>query len=824
MEDVENAENLKFYKEQTLFEDKKPSFELSNEQFYNKTFDLYILPRGYQTIKFIPRYTGEYAFTAPAGVSLSISGTNYAASADGKYTVRLNGGGQVYYITLTNNGDDVVKNAVLGCNLRELDSESVSITGLGNYAVLYRSSCDGICKVQSSNADCIVKVLDIDFRELKNGNASYCYYNFQKDQQYVILVTNTKTAACSTALAVETDAVTACDKNTRYDITATDQETYIKYTLSSGYHTFEYSGGLTYAGCLQSVTVLETADTATGVNAVLLYLGASDDVVFCFSGSGSVSFVLYAVDNNYLWEVDGETYLTETATSGIYLDKSMPNRLYIQRGRSAVVKLKIGSLYFTNYVKVGDYSGISYNANTQILTANSNCDLINDSGSNKQYLLCMCNNYEIAVLQIYVTCEYSQVTFNSYGTDTTYGINYSAISDVGTDVVKATLLLGSSSRVHEATLNAAGGYIDIKPLMSAYNDVPTEFQVTLAKLTLNTVTTLYSSDTSVYRHFEVKNRVCTINQLFGGGSGTSGDPYLISSYKQLNNIRAWYKTNRDDDSTYINGAYKLTCDITLPSEWTPIEHNFKGEFDGNNKNIRNLKITVGTTGNYGFFKTLNNAFISNLGIDVANIKGSNKNTDGRSDLCVGALAGTATGGRIDYCTVQASSGTAGCIEVYSYTRTYVGGIVGVSNTRINNCENTNVAIKGYGYLGGIAGVNTMDGTLSGCENRANIYYEYDTDNGCAGGITGANYFYASVIGCSNYGTIYYAGEKKNDKDIAPYMAQIIGYNHDNGVYSGNNCYGSTDYSNLKEKAGGFLGIGAVNQKRNCSTGEVGVSE
>ena len=42
-----------------------------------------------------------------------------------------------------------------------------------------------------------------------------------------------------------------------------------------------------------------------------------------------------------------------------------------------------------------------------------------------------------------------------------------------------------------------------------------------------------------------------------------------------------------------------------------------------------------------------------------------------------------------------------------------------------------------------------------------------------------------------------------------------------GVKSNNVCSGSTDYSNLKASVGGFLGIGTKNQKKYCSTGEVG---
>lgn len=45
-----------------------------------------------------------------------------------------------------------------------------------------------------------------------------------------------------------------------------------------------------------------------------------------------------------------------------------------------------------------------------------------------------------------------------------------------------------------------------------------------------------------------------IHAQFGGGSGTSGDPYLISSVIHLNNIRG---------TSYLGKYYRQTADLNL---------------------------------------------------------------------------------------------------------------------------------------------------------------------------------------------------------------------------------------------------------------------
>lgn len=298
--------------------------------------------------------------------------------------------------------------------------------------------------------------------------------------------------------------------------------------------------------------------------------------------------------------------------------------------------------------------------------------------------------------------------------------------------------------------------------------------------------------------------------------------YEIYTFNQLNNIRHKYTSGYTGSGyeNYNSGKYELMNSISLTGDWIPIPHNFRGIFDGNNNTIYYLKITAGSSGNYGFFELVYYGTVKNLKFYDADIYGGSANNTSNF-LNVGVIAGANSHGNITNCYI---SNFACKVEIKSYKNTRVGGIVGLNTSlgRIDNCYNY-AEIYGCGDLGGIAGANISNAVITTCENWGTINYYYDTINGTAGGITGRNTDSSNVISCTNYGMIRYASAKDDDnKNIAPCMGKIIGLN-DSANNSNNICYGSTDYSNLVTNAGAFLGIGGKNQKRYCSTGAVGRS-
>ncbi|MBE6083648.1 MAG: DUF4430 domain-containing protein, partial [Tissierellaceae bacterium] len=102
------------------------------------------------------------------------------------------------------------------------------------------------------------------------------------------------------------------------------------------------------------------------------------------------------------------------------------------------------------------------------------------------------------------------------------------------------------------------------------------------------------------------------------GEGTEENPYLVEKAKDFSHIME-----------YPEAHFKLNNDINLKdAEFEPIgtESNpFRGTFDGNNKEISNLKIDKPESSkNIGFFGVLDNAKIVNVTITNANVTGGSR--------------------------------------------------------------------------------------------------------------------------------------------------------------------------------------------------------
>ena len=171
----------------------------------------------------------------------------------------------------------------------------------------------------------------------------------------------------------------------------------------------------------------------------------------------------------------------------------------------------------------------------------------------------------------------------------------------------------------------------------------------------------------------------------------------------------------------LNAPYKLTADITLTSEWTPISGTFAGIFDGDGHTISGMTITAGT-GNRAMFLTINSGgVVRNLGLLDVNIESSRD---------AGAIAGNLYDGLIENCfatgtirsttTAESVGGlvgwggsTAGLVKNSYFIGTvegggsgaYVGGIYGFANSgHVENCYAAGVVGPGSSAkTGGIAG-------------------------------------------------------------------------------------------------------------------------
>ena len=205
------------------------------------------------------------------------------------------------------------------------------------------------------------------------------------------------------------------------------------------------------------------------------------------------------------------------------------------------------------------------------------------------------------------------------------------------------------------------------------------------------------------------------------GSGTKDDPYLIAKADQLR----WFAAQVNDNSKSTICA-QLTADIDLASkEWTPIgkstSYAYKGTFDGNSREIKNLYVTGTTSNHYGLFGVLGaGGTIRNL-----TVSGCVTITGSGSSYGIGGIVGQLSGaGTIENCTnkaaVSGNFNTAGIV-----------GRVGSSGGTIRACANLG-DISGSNSVGGIVGYAYYGVTASHCYNRGAVTAEVSK----AGGIVG----------------------------------------------------------------------------------------
>ena len=149
--------------------------------------------------------------------------------------------------------------------------------------------------------------------------------------------------------------------------------------------------------------------------------------------------------------------------------------------------------------------------------------------------------------------------------------------------------------------------------------------------------------------------------IFSSGSGTSTNPYLISSATDLQELSTM--SNSSSWSTYQKAYYKVTADIDMSSvdNFEPICHTattasgFLGTFDGDGHVISNLKMTIAAdnSGHIGLIGCLQKnssgtGYIKNVilnGVTITN------NYEGAEAFSIGGLSGRDGSCLIENCAV-----------------------------------------------------------------------------------------------------------------------------------------------------------------------------
>ncbi len=247
------------------------------------------------------------------------------------------------------------------------------------------------------------------------------------------------------------------------------------------------------------------------------------------------------------------------------------------------------------------------------------------------------------------------------------------------------------------------------------------------------------------------------NAKYSGGSGTSNDPYLISTAEDMNQI--------GDNSADWDKHFKLTADINL-SNYTGTEFSrigtstvpFNGVFNGDGHTIWSFTYTAENSDYIGIFSTVGGSGkIEDIFIADVNISGRDY---------IGGLAGY-NEGTIDNCS------STGKITGGSSLRN-IGGLVGENWGNISNCYSAAAVAGGEwtGYIGGLIGENYGDlsncyaiGSVSGGDFSYNI-----------GGLTGENSS-GTISNC-------YAAGSVNGGDFSYNLGGLTGENYS----TISNCY------------------------------------
>lgn len=223
---------------------------------------------------------------------------------------------------------------------------------------------------------------------------------------------------------------------------------------------------------------------------------------------------------------------------------------------------------------------------------------------------------------------------------------------------------------------------------------------TLSNLSAGTQTiNIYANDTS--GNTGSASETFTVD-VYSGGSGTQSDPYEISNWEELNEVRnnfdSYHELVSDIDKSSL--GYSSLASPTANSEkgWEPIgdfavwSNNVK--LYGNGHTVSDYYINRPTESSVGLIGWKDVVEISNINIRNATIEGSDRNT--------GLFIGADYGGVIENVSVEG--------EIKNSGDFYTGGFIGYALGNYNNVYvNVNIS-NSSAFTGAIAGFQDTTNT------------------------------------------------------------------------------------------------------------------
>lgn len=301
------------------------------------------------------------------------------------------------------------------------------------------------------------------------------------------------------------------------------------------------------------------------------------------------------------------------------------------------------------------------------------------------------------------------------------------------------------------------------------------------------------------------------------GSGTQASPWEISTAKDLLTLSALTESGNSFSGKYFVLKNDIDLSALEPGVYVPVgnnEHRFNGSFDGRGFTLIGLKLEGRGYAHIGIFGYLDkNAVVRNLKVRSLGVQSSGNFTGGicgmnegliencevtNSQLFTqGAMTGGITGGSLGTISGCYFSGNIRGIGSQ-------GGILGQGNGTIKNCHvQGNIRIEGYFTTkgrdaGGIAGTFS-NGTMTDCFVTGAITDTYG--RGAIGGLIGRTTGGARIYRSFNVATV--AGKRLNS-DVSAYVGGLTGLMYKCEYHD---CYnaGTVMVNDALDQVGGLTG-------------------
>jgi hypothetical protein len=383
-------------------------------------------------------------------------------------------------------------------------------------------------------------------------------------------------------------------------------------------------------------------------------------------------------------------------------------------------------------------------------------------------------------------------SFTGWATSSSGVVAYASSTTFVIDSANVILYAQWLGDTHTVTFDANGGSGSMTPQVIADGSTA---NLTANSFTGPTATSTFSgwsttptgtisyADTENYTMGSSDVTLYAVWASFSGGTGTEIDPYQITNWTQLNNVRyflsSYFILNNDISST--------TSDYEgLGDDWVPIGSSsvsaFSGSFDGNDKTIGNLVIDNPTLDYVGLF--------GHVSGDVLDI---------------------------------------GLIDVDITGKSFVGGLMGKSNgEQISNSYVTG-DVSGQGFIGGLVGSINSNVTISNSYTIVDVTFSGSSSGGGlvggSGGIISNSYSLGNITGLSNWvgGLVGYqsSGQISNSYATGDVTSSgsLCGGLVGNKLGSVSNSYATGDVS-CNSYVGGLIGQSQTNLSNSYSTGRV----